>query len=324
MSYIKSRARVIAAFIAFAGACAVVFALYDVRVEAVMYAGAICLALALVFGIADYIRFRKKRSALLRLKDEVTDSIDNLPAPDNDIERCYAALCEELFAALCEMKSENAHRMSNMSDYYTMWAHQIKMPIAAMRLVLDNEDSPRSRELSEELQRIEQYTQMVLCYVRLESSENDIVVRMHSLDDMIKQAIRRFSSQFIRKKLALSYESTDVKVLTDEKWFVFVLEQLLSNAVKYTRKGRVSIEVKDGELCISDTGIGIASEDLPRIFDKGFTGFNGRVDMKASGIGLYLCKRVCEMLGHTISITSSSSGTCAKIALERTEVDFRE
>lgn len=260
----------------------------------------------------------------MKLRGEITDFIDNIPSPDNEIERCYAALCEELFSALAKVKNENSRRMSDMSDYYTMWAHQIKTPIAAMRLILDGEDSPCCRELYEELLRIEQYTQMVLCYMRLESGENDIVVRTFSVDSMIKKALRRFSSQFIRKKLALTYESTDVSVLTDEKWFVFVLEQLLSNAVKYTRDGGVAIEVSDGFLRISDTGIGIAEEDLPRIFSKGFTGCNGRADMKASGIGLYLCKRVCAMLGHTISITSSPSGTCAEIGFERDNIDFRE
>ena len=211
-----------------------------------------------------------------------------------------------------------------MSDYYTMWAHQIKTPIAAMRLLLGGQDTAQSRELSEELLRIEQYTQMVLCYIRLESPQSDLVIRPCSLDGMIKRAVRRFSTQFIRKKLTLTYEPADAQVLTDEKWFVFVLEQLLSNAVKYTREGGVTITADAHTLRIADTGIGIAPEDLPRIFDKGYTGCNGRADMKASGIGLYLCRRICASLGMTISIESGTGGTAVTLGLDRPEVDYRD
>ncbi len=324
MSYIKSRLRTAAAFAVMAGISAAVAALSGVSAFVILYSCAICAAVLAAFTVADYLRFRKKRTALEHLKAEIAESLDNLPAPDNDIERGYAELCALVFEKLTELRAQDERRMSGMSDYYTMWAHQIKTPIAAMRLLLDGRDTPQSRELSEELLRIEQYTQMVLCYIRLESPQSDLVIRPCSLDGMIKRAVRRFSSQFIRKRLTLAYEPVDVQVLTDEKWFVFVLEQLLSNAVKYTREGGVTITADDHALCIADTGIGIAPEDLPRIFDKGYTGCNGRADMRASGIGLYLCRRICASLGMTISIDSGCDGTAVKLGLDRPEVDFRD
>ncbi len=324
MSYIRSRLRTAAAFAVMAGVCVAVAALSGVPAFVILYSGAICAAVLAAFTLADYLRFRKKRAALGRLKAEIAESLDNLPAPDNDIERGYAELCAQLYGELSQLRAQGERRLSDMSDYYTMWAHQIKTPIAAMRLLLGGQDTAQSRELSEELLRIEQYTQMVLCYIRLESPQSDLVIRPCSLDGMIKRAVRRFSTQFIRKKLTLTYEPADAQVLTDEKWFVFVLEQLLSNAVKYTREGGVTITADAHTLRIADTGIGIAPEDLPRIFDKGYTGCNGRADMKASGIGLYLCRRICASLGISISIESGTGGTAVTLGLDRPEVDYRD
>ena len=180
-----------------------------------------------------------------------------------------------------------------------------------MRLTLQNEDSPLSRTISDDLFRIEQYVEMVLCYLRLGSESTDYVIAKQDLDKLLKQAFRHFSGQFISKKLKLEYEETPFTALTDEKWLLFVIEQILSNAVKYTPSGgeiRVSMKTP-GILCIKDTGIGIAPEDLPRIFERGYTGLNGRADKKASGLGLYLCKRICDNLSHRIWAESGEGTT---------------
>ena len=186
-----------------------------------------------------------------------------------------------------------------------MWAHQIKPPIAAMHLTLQREDSALSRQLAGELQRIEQYVEMVLYYVRLGESGSDLVIQEHDLDDIIRKAVRKYAGQFVRRRLHLGYQGTDIRVLPDEKWLSFIIEQLLSNAVKYTSKGSVTISVDaEKRLTISDTGIGIAGEDLPRLFEKGYTGYNGRVERKSTGIGLYLCKMAADKLGHRLSAES--------------------
>lgn len=213
-------------------------------------------------------------------------------------------------------------KYADMVDYYTMWAHQIKTPIASMHLILQKQDSEDSRRLRTELMRIEQYVEMVLCFLRLDSDSTDYVLKEYRLDDIIRTAIRKLAPQFIMKKLALEYEHTDEVALTDEKWLGFVVEQVLSNAVKYTSSGSISIKCDGDRLVISDTGIGIAAEDLPRIFDKGYTGFNGRADRKASGIGLYLCRRICDNLGHSIKAESAPGhGTTIIIGLERDKLE---
>lgn len=163
----------------------------------------------------------------------------------------------------------------------------------------------------------------MLCYIRLESSDTDYVIKECRLEDIVKSAVRRFSGQFIRKKLTLQMSGLDRMVLTDEKWLLFVIGQVLSNAVKYTRAGGITITCENDVLKIQDTGIGIAPEDLPRIFEKGYTGCNGRSDMKASGLGLYLCRQICGRLGHRIS-AESSGGTSVFIDLRRSGVDLRE
>ena len=184
-----------------------------------------------------------------------------------------------------------------------------------MELTLRQEDSPQARRLLGELSRIEQYVEMALTYLRLESAESDYVFRDCALDPIIRQSVKRFSAEFIGRKIRLDYAPADYTLVTDEKWLGFVLEQLLSNALKYTRAGSVRIFLQNGTLCIADTGIGIAPEDLPRIFEKGYTGLNGRTDRKATGLGLYLCRRVCENLGIGLR-AESTPGTGTTVFLE--------
>ena len=210
-----------------------------------------------------------------------------------------------------------------MTDYYTLWAHQIKTPIAAARLLLQAEPAPSRTELEVELFRIEQYVQMVLGYLRLDSDSSDYVLRRYDLDAILRSCVRKYARLFILKRIELELDETHAKVLTDEKWLTFVIGQLLSNALKYTpEQGRISVTWADATqtLTIGDTGIGIRPEDLPRVFEKGFTGHNGREQKKSTGIGLYLCRRVLGKLGHTIAITSTpGQGTQVQIGLAAAE-----
>lgn len=300
-----------------------VFSLYGLPLSPVLYGSMLSGFLGLVFLVIDFISYRRRRIILQRLAEEITLSADNIPLPQNGIEEEYTRLIRILSNTLRASKNEAAERLSDMTDYYTMWVHQIKTPIAAMGLILQGGDSPEYCELSESLQRIEQYAEMVLCYLRLDSDSSDLVIKEYDLDGIVRQAVRKFSSQFIRRRLKLIYEPLNKTVLTDEKWLLFVIEQIISNAVKYTPSGEVEIYCEEPlTLCIRDTGIGIAPEDLPRIFEKGYTGCNGRLDKKASGIGLYLCKRICEKLGHKISAESDGTGTIIKISLETHKLEI--
>ena len=235
----------------------------------------------------------------------------------------YQAILRMMKREHRQVVSHSQRTYAEMVDYYTIWAHQIKTPIASMRLTLQNEDTALSRQLTNDLFRIEQYVEMVLTFLRLNSASTDYVLREYDLDGMIRQSVKKYAGEFISRRLSLIYEPLHVNVLTDEKWLSFVIGQVLSNALKYTSSGSISITMEPGNrLCIRDTGIGIAPEDLPRIFEHGYTGYNGRVDKKASGIGLYLCKRICERLGHGIEAESRiDEGTCIIIDLSREHLE---
>ena len=171
---------------------------------------------------------------------------------------------------------------------------------------------------------MQQYVSMALNFLRLGEGISDFVFREYPLDDILRTAIHAYAGQFIRAKVHLDFTPTNTAVLTDEKWLEFVMEQLLSNALKYAPGGTVSIYLEGPEqLVIADDGIGIAPEDLPRIFEKGFTGLNGRRTRKTTGIGLYLCHEILTRLGHTITITSKpGQGTQVHLGLHRQEFDI--
>lgn len=215
-------------------------------------------------------------------------------------------------------------KYENMMEYYTVWAHQIKTPIASMKLSLQGQDSEFARKLSADLLRIEQYVDMVLVYLRLDSESTDYVFRRCSTDALIKRSVRKFASDFIERKLWLKYEAEDTVIVTDEKWLGFIIGQLISNALKYTKEGGITIYFREPKiLVIEDTGIGIAAEDLPRIFEKGYTGYNGRTGGNASGIGLYLCKRICENLRIGIR-AESVVGKGTKMILDLNQYELKD
>ena len=287
--YWKQRKKTLLIFFLFSGVFLGTFFLYDLPPAAVVYPILICGVLALCLFLWDICRAKKKHGRLLEISRLSASLIDRLPEIRSLDDADYQAIIQALKQEQNQLRTDMTLRYQDMVDYYTIWAHQIKTPIAAMRLTLQNEDSSLSRQLSEELQRIEQYVEMVLAFLRLDSDSKDYVFREQELDPIVRDAVKKFAGQFIRKKLFLRYEPLNARVLTDEKWLSFVIEQLLSNALKYTNTGGITIDLEKPQiLCIRDTGIGIAPEDLPRVFEKSYTGYNGRSDKKASGIGLYL------------------------------------
>lgn len=321
MNYIKSRAAVLAIWAACCGVFAAVFAGYALPFESLFYAVLISLFLIVVFFMVDYIFYSQKVKALRQCKREITTTTENLPQENGSIEEEYAEMLEILFDEKKKIQSESSKRLADLSDYYTIWAHQIKTPIAAARLILQSDYD--KDELSEQIRRIEEYTQMAMCYARLTSDSTDFVIRELSADEIIRAEIRKFSSQFIRKKLTLEVKASGKTIVSDEKWLGFVIGQVISNAVKYTNSGGIEIYFEEPlTLCVKDTGIGISKEDLPRVFEKGYTGLNGRIDEKSSGIGLYLCDKICKNLGHKITAESGKNGTIIRINLQREEIGF--
>lgn len=298
-SYLRYRAKIIFTCFVIVAIFVSTDLLFDIPRIAFLYPLILTLVIGLITCGIDLFFFIRKHNLL-------TQNYEELPQPKNLIEEDYQQIIK-LMAEEAKMAEQKASAdYTDMVEYYTVWAHQIKTPIAAMRLNLQSEDTESARRLMGDLYRIEAYVEMVLTFLRLDSNNTDYVIKEYDLDEIIRPAIRKFSREFIVKKLKLEYEPVSFRTITDSKWLSFIIEQVISNAVKYTSEGSVRIYMNEpGILCIEDTGIGISAEDLPRIFENGYTGFNGREDKRASGIGLYLCKRIADNLGHKIYAEST-------------------
>ncbi|WP_455721399.1 sensor histidine kinase [Agathobacter sp.] len=329
--------------------------LINAKMTDVLYAGILDLILLIIVGGIGFIRYISKVKRLKgALKRPVGEQL-SIPEPRDNVEQLYGQLLENQDIARREAVSGALSRQTLMKDYYSMWVHQIKIPISAMNLLLaaqkdavgelmpdddvdygtdDQTDmcvelADNISSLEDELFRIEEYVNMALQYQRISNTENDLVLGKISLDRVIRDTIRKYAKTMIRRRIKINYTGTDQDVFTDEKWLAFILEQILSNAIKYTSKGAITIEiVNETNWCfitVKDTGIGIRSEDLPRIFEKGYTGYNGHADKKATGIGLYLCKQMLDKLGHTIRVESEvGKGTTVWIGFNLKYVDTRD
>lgn len=316
--YLRSHRKSVVLFSVCAVILTALYILFRVNLRLIAYGWVVCIAVGLALSVGDFLKYREKHEQLLLLKEEARDTIDHLPQAQDLMEEDYQNMIRNLFADKQKLAYRTQHRFEDMEDYYSTWVHQIKTPISAMHLILQSDPAKRDtdagqtmdsdavrRELSDELLKIEQYVEMVLCYLKLDEQGMDYVFTETDLDAVIRQSVRKYAGQFIRSKNKLLYEETGRSVLTDEKWLAFLLDQLLSNALKYTRAGEIRIRFAQPDtLIVEDSGIGIAPEDLPRIFEKGFTGYNGRDYKKSTGIGLYLCRRIAENLGCSITAES--------------------
>ena len=322
--------------------------LVGARKQDVVYAAVLDAILLLITVLVGFFRYRSKVKALSNALKRPVEEQAQLPEATDDVEILYHRLLENQSIARSESESSAAVRQSRMRDYYSMWVHQIKTPISAMKLLLeaereelgmlmcDEEPQATLTELSDnldsfedELFRIEEYVSMALQYQRVSSTENDFVLEKISLDGVIRDTIKKYAKIMIRRHIGINYSGTKKQVYTDEKWLAFILEQILSNAIKYTQQGFVTIETAEEKdrffITIKDTGIGIKAEDLPRVFEKGYTGYNGHADKKATGIGLYLCRQMADKLGHTIRMESElGKGTKVWIGFDLDYADTRD
>ena len=325
MEYLKNRWKTCALVFFLAAVNAGILFLYDVPLEPVIYVVILAVLVTAVVLFMDYRKYREKQENLRYIKACGGFTAENLDPPEDGVEEIYREICQGLDEKRVEAENQRSAICTELTDFYTMWVHQIKTPIAAARLLLQEEEL-KSREIQNELFKVEQYVEMVLGYLRTEDMAADIRLEEVELDFLIREQIHKFARIFIGKKLSLEYEGISEKVLTDEKWLGFVLGQLLSNALKYTKKGKISIymsKAKPHTLVIEDTGIGIRAEDLPRVFEKGFTGYNGREETRSTGIGLYLCGKIMKRLDHGIRIESEpGKGTKVFLELGRKKLDL--
>lgn len=281
--------------------------LYDIPAEPVIYGGILCTLIMLLFFWDGYCKYARRREMLLQILNNSFLEEKMFPEPFDETEKLYQEIVKN-FNSL-RMKAEGGKRRfyEELTDYYTMWVHQIKTPISALRLLLQENKEENKAALSE-LFKIEQYVEMVLGYLRTEDISADMSFQEYELDRLIKEQIHKYARIFVGKKLTLHYEGVEECVLTDGKWLGFVIGQIFSNALKYTKQGGISVYMSPDRahtLVIEDTGMGIRQEDLPRVFEKGFTGHNGREDNRSTGIGLYLCVKIMKKLNHEITIEST-------------------
>jgi len=227
-----------------------------------------------------------------------------LPDPIDGLTGDYDAIIRALTQENERLKTESIRQQEEQKEYYTLWVHQIKTPISAMRLLLDHKDDEGARLLKQELFKVDQYADLALKFVKLGDIASDLVIERCDLNEIARAAVKKYSLLFVYSKLTAQIDPLAKDIPCDRMWLEFILCQLLSNSVKYTHTGGVRIYMDKNALVVEDTGIGIRKEDLPRIFEKGYTGYNGRMDTRASGIGLYLVKRAADALGIRVDVSS--------------------
>lgn len=224
---------------------------------------------------------------------------------------------QELEEANLNLRNDFLAKEKELQEYFLIWIHQIKTPITAGKLICDGDiENENIKNIKKELIYIEDYTNMALSYLKMANHNTDMDISLVNLDDIINPLIKKYAILFISNNIKLEYKKLNVKVITDSKWCMVVIEQLLSNAIKYTKNGTVSISFNEKEnyLEIKDNGIGIKDSDLPKIFDNGYSGFNGRQNQKSTGIGLFLVKQILDKLGQNIKLESKlGEGTSVKV-----------
>lgn len=366
--YIKENIRWLAVILCIAVVMAVTMLVNGISFWEIGYAMLLCVFVTIVTIAVGYGRHRESLRRLDEMRKNIAVESNDMKTPEYLYEQQYQECIRAISLEKNQLQNEMMNRQKDLSEYYSMWVHQIKTPIAALKLLLDEtmtayfdaeerEENDtfviKEQQKQYELFRIEQYVDMALQYTRLGAETNDFVFQKVMLDEVIKPSIHKYAKLFIHKKLRLIYEPQDMMAVTDKKWLGFVIDQLLSNAVKYTKQGGVTIQVVDASqmrscedisdseetqpykrwydrdiaeteeyvhIIIEDTGIGIRAEDLPRVCEKGYTGYNGHADQYSTGIGLYLCKAILDKLGHRLVITSEEGkGTRAEIIVLEAE-----
>lgn len=324
--YMRDRAAMFGCLLICYGTLFLIGYLYDIPFEKTRYIAEFSGAGVFLCLLVDILKYAER---CIATSDTYPGMFYTVPG---DLEALYRSMIAKMRQEKEELIFEDQKRYTEMMDYYGMWAHQIKTPIAAMRILvqsgMDREENEENQKLFRQLQmelfKTEQYVEMVLSYLKIGDIAKDMVLERCDLGKVVRQAVKKYSRLFILQKLSLEMGEIAEIVLTDEKWLSFVVEQILSNALKYTKSGSVSIYLEqEGVLVIKDTGIGISAEDLPRIMEKGYTGYNGRIDKRSTGIGLYLCKKVMDKLHHQLRIDSEDGkGTKVVLDLRRTQLDL--
>jgi len=314
-SYLYSRRFFLALLILLLGFILLFAFVFDAYRSLLEYVALLLAFLSFLFIGADaWTAFKSYRSQKLQASAQAQTPLEKLLQ-----ERVEELEYEQKNQLLVEQEKYN-----DLLDYYTLWVHQVKTPIAASSLLIgDLKDKEAKSQLEQELFKIESYVHLVLQYLRLESFHDDLVLKKENLADLVREVVKKYALFFIQQGLSLNLHDLDHTIVTDKKWFLVILEQVLSNSLKYTKEGSIEIYFHEGSLYIKDTGLGIQNADLLRVFERGFSGYNGRLTQQSSGLGLYLSKKIADQLGHKIAIDSQvGQGTTVSIAFPEKKLIF--
>lgn len=274
--------------------------------------------------IITFSRYAKRQILLWQALAEPPPEPASLPAAHGPLEEAFRGLAEA-YARENRSHADRAVALEvERNDYYTLWVHQVKTPIAALNLIAQSEKPIDREQLKQEIYKIEQYAEAVLSFQRLSSFSSDLELSEVALYPLCCKVVKKLRPLFVYRKIRLNMEAFSGAALTDAKWLGIAMEQVLTNALKYTPEGgEITVALAAPQvLTIADTGIGIRTEDIPRVFDRGFTGETGRNGNKSTGIGLYLCKQACGKLGHGLSLASQvGRGTVVTFDLRREDFE---
>lgn len=314
-SYLYSRRFFLALLILLLGFILLFAFVFDAYRSLLEYVALLLAFLSFLFIGADaWTSYKAYRGQKLQVSAQAQTPLEKLLQ-----ERVEELEYEQKNQLLVEQEKYN-----DLLDYYTLWVHQVKTPIAASSLLIgDLKDKEAKSQLEQELFKIESYVHLVLQYLRLESFHDDLVLKQENLADLVREVVKKYALFFIQQGLSLNLHDLDHTIVTDKKWFLVILEQILSNSLKYTKEGSIEIYFHEGSLYIKDTGLGIQNADLLRVFERGFSGYNGRLTQQSSGLGLYLSKKIADQLGHKIAIDSQvGQGTTVSIAFPEKKLIF--
>ncbi len=285
-----------------------------ITLDNIIYLNSISLVMFIIYLSINYFFKRKYYLSIIDVIDQQENAIINLPEPQNYEQKLYNHLLKNLHEEQNIKTEKLLQEKRDNGDYITSWVHQIKTPIAVSRLIMENSSKNPMTEalnsLEDELDKIDDYVEQALYHSRIDSFSKDYFITEINGERIVKDLIKKHAKTFISKKMKLNIENLNLEISSDKKWLSFIMEQILSNSLKYTNKqGIINIygekNEKESTITIEDNGIGIKVEDVERVFHKGFTGSNGRDNYKSTGMGLYLAKELARKLGHELTIESS-------------------
>ena len=301
---------------------------YNVGMFIKIYIPLIIMGLYMISIIIEYFKRKKFYDNLLKMLEELDEKylITEIIKTPNFLEgQIFKNSLEQIDKSMLENVNKYKYMTEDYKEYIELWIHEIKIPISASKMVIENNKNAITKSIDEELDKVENYIEQALFYARSNTVEKDYYIRKVVLKEIVNESIKKNKSSLIQEKISIDIHDLDIEVNTDNKWIVFILNQIIQNSIKYRKKENSVIEIYANQgkenviLYIKDNGIGIKQGEIIRVFEKGFTGTNGRLsNKKSTGIGLYLCKKLCNKLGIGIELNSvQNEGTEVKLVFPK-------